>query len=175
MNKELTIKYTLNINDGDQATQLVLEQTNYQVLRAALHGNGASNFMVMQTPRAKDPYSAFLLRSPAELAQLFDPTFTLANSIDSEWLVDKLLKVSNTLTDRTVEAKEALDARIKNLVVVSNLTGLHAIGSDVMNQLYGYNWVVEQSANLIKKSKKWNDLLARIELVQDQLKEILPT
>jgi hypothetical protein len=168
MNNELKIVYKLQAGEGDQTIVLELELSHGQQVRGNLMGNGKGNYMLLQAPGAKEPVSPFLAADPLKLAQLFDPTFALANKIDSQWLVEKLLAKREEMN-----ASEDLIERIKALVVVSNLMGLHAVGSDVMNELYGYNWVVEQSADLIKKSKDWLDLIARIEFAQEQLKVAL--
>lgn len=167
---DLKISYELRITEDSDGILLYLELSAGSQLRARISGNGATNNMVMQAKDAKEPVTAFLAADPEKLASLFDPTFTLANKIDSQWLVERLLAQRETMN-----ADEALVDRIKGLTVVSNLMGLHAVGSDVMNTLYGYNWVAEQSSLLIKKSKDWLALIERIKVAQDTLQEALPT
>lgn len=167
--KELKISYEIRVTEGDDAILLMLELSAGTQLRARLSGNGATNNMIMQVKGAKEPYSAFLATEPEQMAALFDPTFTLANKIDSQWLVERLLEKFETIEG----ADTALVPRIKGLAVVSNLMGLHAVGNEVMNALYGYNWVVEQSAGLVKQSKDWLALIQRVKDAQEALKETL--
>lgn len=166
----LTIKYELHAQVDEDNVTLSLELAHQTQLRARLSGNGVTNNMIMQVKDATEPYSAFLATDPEKLAALFDPTFTLANKIDSQWLVERLLKQREE-----TNADEALVARIKGLTVVSNLMGLHAVGNDVMNALYGYNWVAEQTAGLVKQSKAWLELIERVKFIQQALKDSLPS
>jgi len=164
----IKIVYTLEAQKDDDSVVINLELVNGVEIRGTLSGNGKYNYMLMRVAPTQEPATAFITADPIKLATIFDPTFALANKIDSQWLVERLLAKREEMN-----APEELIERIKGLVVISNLMGLHAVGADVMNELYGYNWVVEQSADLIKKSKDWLDLIARIEFAQEQLKVAL--
>lgn len=170
--RNLTLRYDLEIPNGNDVVLLTLERTNKAVIRARLSGNGDHNSAAIPPKNTEYLYSNFLTMDVADLVTLFDPTFTVANAIDSDWLIERLLAKRQTM-EMSEQRAEALDNRIKNLAIVSNLTGLYAVGQDVMTALYGHNWMVEQASQLIKQSKKWAALVERIELARKELDKAL--
>lgn len=168
-----TVTHVIEVQQGTDIVRLALAQSNKStVIRGTLTGNGAAHSAAIPSKGTKDPHSVFIQTEAKALANMFDPTFAQANAIDSDWLIKRLL-AQLEVASSSAEEREAMEGRIKNLVVVSNLMGLHAVGADVMNRLYGFNWVVEEAPNLIMQSQKWKELIERIEVAQEGLKEAL--
>lgn len=169
----LTVRTTvaLPLPDGN-AISLELTEHNSTGLRGLLLGDGKTvSFYIPKV--AGSGVSYFLREDPEALAGLFDLVGTVANTIDGDWLVERLMAKFEE-RDPAVD-ETGLAERIKRLAVVFNLMTLHSIGHQVMQELYGYNWVAEQAGELIKQSKDWKSLVKRVELAQDALKTVIPS
>lgn len=167
----LRIRTTVDVPQADgDLIQLELEQTNKDAYRGRITANGKTYTMFkMKCPT--DAVSSFLSYEPLALAELFDQVGAAANSIDGDWLVEHLLAKFEERDP--AEDEFELAARIKRLTVVPNLMGLFSVGNDIMNTLYGHNWVVEQSASLIKQSTAWKALVNSVTLAQTGLEDAL--
>lgn len=167
----LKVTHTLDIpQEPNDLIQLNLEFIDKSTIRGRLIGNGKVNNLIVLKSKV-DAVTFYLSKEPEELAGMFDQVGFTSNGIDGDWLVERLLAKRQAMVE--LDEPEALDAQIKRLTVVNNLMALHAVGSDVMNRLYGYNWVAEQSNDLIKRSKAWNDLVVRVAASQAALKASL--
>lgn len=155
-----------------EAIYLELTEYNSSGLRGLLIGGGKTSSMYVPKV-AGSGVSYFLREDPEALAGLFDLVGTLANAIDGDWLVERLMAKFEE-RDPAVD-ETGLAERIKRLGVVFNLMTLHSLGHQVMQELYGFNWVAEQSSELIKQSKEWKALVKRVELAQDALKTVIPS
>lgn len=165
-NEIITVTTELDIPiEPNDLIRLTLVYGNKKSVRGQLTGNGEVNNMFVADSKGVDATSLFLGAEVENLASLFDPTASIANSIDGLWLVTELLAKN----EKDNGGDHDLAETIKRLTVVHNLMALYAVGGDVMVKLYGYNWVVESSATFIKKSKKWTDLIARITAAKEGL------
>lgn len=168
----LTLTHTLRIpQPPNDLIELRLDYAD-KAIRGQLTGNGKVNYLVV--PKSSVDAVSYFLSSDAEtIASKFDQTGMVANQIDGLQLVEDLKAHLSKLTTLSEEEKSDLSGQIDRLAVVTNLMALHAVGFQLMVSLYGYNWVAEQSARLIRKSSTWLDLVERVAKAQEALKETL--
>lgn len=166
----LTVVYGENNSDG-----LILTiERNISAAHsiARLTGNGETATAYFQGKEQDGAKTIAALTVP-QLIERFDNMGVFANAIDGDQLVTTLLeKIEQLPVDD--ETKEAYSARAKNLVIVQTITGLFAVGNDLMSSVYGPNWAVDTIGTLIKKSKRWNQYVERVTIAHEALLRNLP-
>lgn len=169
----ITETISLEVTEEGDLIKLDLSWVNKKVIRAKLIGNGQTNQAVVQNSKLS-ALGWFISNKPEQLAEAFDPVGTLANAIDAHWLTERLVQDIDML-EIDDNQKTDLVGQVGRLSIVNNLMSLYAIGAGLMQAVYGYNWLAEQSGLLIKQSKSWKDLVTRIDKAQKELAAYSPS
>lgn len=176
MNENLKITHKLTVVFGENNSDALLLNIDRNISAshsiATLTGNGESATAYFQGKEA-DGVNTMARLTVEELLVRFDNLNVYANTIDGDVLVAEILeKIKDLPVDD--ETKEGYSNRARNLVVVNSITGLFAVGNDLMAAVYGPNWAVESIGSLIKKSKRWNQFVQRVILAHEALLRNLP-
>lgn len=162
-----TTEYEGLLDDvGQDILKLTLKLVNDGGLRISIVHNGASH-MAYINKFTGTPQDFIMQSSVEKLAGLMDPFGSLFNKLSPATLVETLNgRLDTQLAAGAIEAsdEESLRSRIQQTVVASSLSTLHATFNDLMDILYGPNWVVLHAPELVGKSDQYLDMLKRISL-----------
>lgn len=143
--------YRYEVTEDDKWSVFNITQTDNGHVRVSATANDGQMYVgtIPKAGEGVDMLEAIKNVSLDKLIAALDPFGMVYQRIDPELIIQVLTEKAEALgLDRA--------GAIRNASQFSTMANLHNFSRELMNELFGHNWPVEQAAELVGKSAQYN-------------------